>query len=323
MKYLIPLILLFPSLAFAVDDAMVSAIDGKASNANIKADGNNSRIQALEEKDVIIETLKADKTAVHVNEEAIELNRLDVLKKADKTLVDANLNHIGALEAEDILLHGKIDAVESLPVGADTGDILYWNGSVWQLTPAPPVDAATPPTLTLIEGVPTWSSTGAVTYLSYAIGDTGPAGGIVFYITDGGVHGLEVAPVDLESLALAEWGCYGTELVGADRTAVGTGAQNTADILSGCAETGIAAKFADAYELNGYEDWYLPSKGELFKLMLHQDIVDGISRMTTYWSSSEYNDNEAWYHPGGDMMWVFATHEYKGGHRRVLPVRAF
>ena len=31
----------------------------------------------------------------------------------------------------------------------------------------------------------------------YAIGDTGPSGvGIVFYITDGGLHGLEVAPVD-------------------------------------------------------------------------------------------------------------------------------
>ena len=33
--------------------------------------------------------------------------------------------------------------------------------------------------------------------VTYAIGDTGPSGvGIVFYITDGGLHGLEVAPVD-------------------------------------------------------------------------------------------------------------------------------
>jgi len=30
----------------------------------------------------------------------------------------------------------------------------------------------------------------------YAIGDTGAADGIVFYITDGGLHGLEAAPVD-------------------------------------------------------------------------------------------------------------------------------
>ena len=32
---------------------------------------------------------------------------------------------------------------------------------------------------------------------TYAIGDIGPSGvGIVFYVTDNGLHGLEVAPVD-------------------------------------------------------------------------------------------------------------------------------
>ena len=48
----------------------------------------------------------------------------------------------------------------------------------------------------------------------YAIGDLGPAGGIVFYVTDGGVHGLEAAPEDQGSGA---WGCYGT-LTGAAGT---------------------------------------------------------------------------------------------------------
>ena len=57
MKYLIPIILLFPSLVLAVDDATVQAIDSKASNAKAKADGNNSRIQALEAKDVYLEKL--------------------------------------------------------------------------------------------------------------------------------------------------------------------------------------------------------------------------------------------------------------------------
>ena len=118
MKYLIPLILLFPSLVFAVDDATISEIDSKASNANAKAEGNRGLI--------------------------------------------------GALETEDGILHERIDAVESdlaaiesLPVGATPGDILYWDGSVWQLTPVPPVGAAKPPTLTLIAGVPTWTEAGA------------------------------------------------------------------------------------------------------------------------------------------------------------------
>ena len=31
---------------------------------------------------------------------------------------------------------------------------------------------------------------------TYVVGDVGPAGGIVFYVTDGGLHGLEAAPAD-------------------------------------------------------------------------------------------------------------------------------
>lgn len=54
MKYFILLVSLFPSLVLAVDDATVQAIDSKASSANSKADGNNSRIQALETEDVIL-----------------------------------------------------------------------------------------------------------------------------------------------------------------------------------------------------------------------------------------------------------------------------
>ncbi len=54
MKYFIAIILLFPTFLFAVDDAPVQAIDTKASNANTKADGNNSRIQALDVEDDIL-----------------------------------------------------------------------------------------------------------------------------------------------------------------------------------------------------------------------------------------------------------------------------
>lgn len=53
MKSLILLILFFPSIVWAVDDATVNAIDYKASSAHSKADGNNSLIQALE-ADIIL-----------------------------------------------------------------------------------------------------------------------------------------------------------------------------------------------------------------------------------------------------------------------------
>jgi hypothetical protein len=124
----------------------------------------------------------------------------------------------------------------------------------------------------------------------YAIGDTGPAGGIVFYVTDGGAHGLEAAP---EVLGAAEWGCQGDSILGADGTAIGTGAQNTADILAGCGTPGIAAYRADIYTLNGYSDWFLPAKDELNELFNNKAVVGGFA-FDEYWSSSEIDANAAW-----------------------------
>ncbi|MEE9355567.1 MAG: hypothetical protein V3U75_08255 [Methylococcaceae bacterium] len=116
----------------------------------------------------------------------------------------------------------------------------------------------------------------------FAIGDEGPAGGIVFYITDDGVHGLEAAP---ENQGNGEWGCSGTAVPGADGREIGDGAQNTADILAGCNQAGIAAEIAANYTLNGYTDWFLPSISEL-KLF----TAIGIDGDIGYWSSTEVSD---------------------------------
>ena len=103
-------------------------------------------------------------------------------------------------------------------------------------------------------------------------------GGIVFYLFQEGdagyvageVHGLIAATEDQTTIEEWDeiedgtvWGCYENELSGANGTAIGTGAQNTLDILAGCSEDGIAAKLATDYEVieNGvtYDDWFLPS----------------------------------------------------------------
>ena len=125
---------------------------------------------------------------------------------------------------------------------------------------------------------------------TYAIGDNGPAGGVVFYITDGGLHGLEAAPTDQSNGS--QWGCYETMIAGADGTAVRTGAQNTSEILAGCSEAGTAAEIADAYLFGGYEDWYLPSKDELNLLYQQKDVVGGFAD-TYYWSSTELDSIQA------------------------------
>lgn len=120
----------------------------------------------------------------------------------------------------------------------------------------------------------------------YKIGDTGPAGGIVFYTTDGGLHGLEAAP---EDQGVAQWGCEDTS-TGATNTAIGTGASNTQAILIACPTAGIAARLADNYSLNGYNDWFLPSSDGLDFMYenLHLNGLGGFAD-DQYWSSTEDN----------------------------------
>lgn len=150
----------------------------------------------------------------------------------------------------------------------------------------------------------------------YAIGDWGPAGGIVFYITGGGLHGLEAAPEDQSTGAA--WGCLGT-VTGVGRTAVGTGAQNTADILAGCSESGIAARIAHDYTLNGYTDWFLPSKDEL-NLLYQQEIVVGGFATGSYWSSTESSSYNAW---GQNFLFGSQASLNKANALGVRAVRAF
>jgi hypothetical protein len=134
---------------------------------------------------------------------------------------------------------------------------------------------------------------------TYDIGQEGPAGGVVFFVTGGGLHGLEAAPVDQSNAA--EWGCViGVDIPGADGTAIGTGAQNTADILAACPNPGIAARLADNYQLNGFTDWYLPSKDTLNVMRLNIGLINtttgnpGNFINDFYWSSSEQAGDGAW-----------------------------
>jgi len=152
---------------------------------------------------------------------------------------------------------------------------------------------------------------------SYAIGGQGPAGGIVFYITDGGIHGLEAAPED--QAASADWGCYNTAIDGADGFKVGTGRQNTTDILAQCTEVGIAAQFANDYTLEGYNGWFLPSIEELKLLYYQRDLVGGFTH-DNYWSSTENSSFYAWLQNFGSGGQTYST---KNATLNVRAVRAF
>ena len=127
-------------------------------------------------------------------------------------------------------------------------------------------------------------------YISLDIG-TIIEGGIVFYF-DGNGGGLVCAESDQSTNA--EWGCYGTT-IGGTGTAIGTGAANTAAIVAGCGEAGIAARLCNDLVLNNHDDWFLPSKYEL-NLMYQNLELAGIGGFAAdyYWSSSESSSPYAW-----------------------------
>ena len=202
------------------------------------------------------------------------------------------------------------------------------------------------PTTTTTTVAPTTTTLAPVLY---NVGDTGPGGGFIFYkdlTRAAGSQYFEVACAgwsdgtcggsDLTDPRFT-WGCYGTSISGAVGTAMGTGEQNTNNIVSGCATAGIAAKVADALVLGGQSDWFVPSKNELNALCkwAYGDTVNAVCNdegddslsltyggfsPDVYWSSSEHTTGNVWF-------WYF----YYGGYATtvksyaayVRPVRAF
>ncbi len=143
------------------------------------------------------------------------------------------------------------------------------------------------------------------------------AGGIVFYL-DGKGGGLVCAESDQSTYA--EWGFTGTA-IGGTGTGLGTGISNTAKIVAGSSDSGIAARICNDLVLNGYSDWFLPSKDEL-NLMYQNLKKKGIGGFADdyYWSSSEYSSTSAWtkgYNLGYQGNFI------KDSNLHVRAVRAF
>ena len=204
-------------------------------------------------------------------------------------------------------------------------------------------------TATNASGTATRTFTLTVTAIVYAVGDLGPAGGIVFYVAatpfscgpsrSTTCSYLEAAPSDWmgtdPQLGWANLALSTTPVNNASSpetaaaTAIGWGYWNTrAIILQGNTDTATsAAALADSHNVTVsgvlYDDWFLPSKDELNQLYLQKTIVGGFAA-NNYWSSTEDNALGPWiqYFPDGSQTTDDKYYPYgTGGFLR--PVRAF
>ena len=164
------------------------------------------------------------------------------------------------------------------------------------------------------------------------------AGGLIFYLDDmdsiPGVKGYVSAEIDQSAGTGTDWGCFGASISGADGTAIGTGNQNTIDIEAGCTTNGIAADICANLSLNGYDDWFLPSRDELNEMWEKLADSDGDNMnsgpndpgnlggfaASFYWSSSEFVDINAW---GQDFIDGDQLNFSKFVSLRVRAIRAF
>jgi hypothetical protein len=168
---------------------------------------------------------------------------------------------------------------------------------------------------------------------TYVLGDTGPGGGKIFYVSEAGFtvytsasdttgvtcHYLEAAPANISGTLAWASTTYGSANIPGTATALGTGRKNTAIILVTDANA-PAAKVCKDLTTGGKTDWFLPSKDELNYLYTNRNYVGNLGTTSTnyYWSSSQYdsNHNTAW-----DQSFAGSS-QYNNGKNDTYNVRA-
>jgi hypothetical protein len=170
-----------------------------------------------------------------------------------------------------------------------------------------------------------------------AIGDVGPAGGIIFMTpsTVGNTTGkyFEAAPAGWSGVGIdlnIAWCNATSTLIGTPTalgTAIGTGSANTDAIVAVCSSG--AAKSARAYNGGGKTNWFLPSIDELLQMYANRAVIGGLVQTTqvgtgiattTFWSSSEHNSSQS-------KNWSFLTNGNDNWGKNygfgVRPIRTF
>jgi hypothetical protein len=133
------------------------------------------------------------------------------------------------------------------------------------------------------------------------VGDTGPGGGTIFYISptvinsasgiSSGGRYLEVAPLNWSGLLVESttaWSRVSTSVAGTS-SAIGSGAENTRLINTALTTNSVAAKIAADLNFGTKSDWFLPSTLELKEMYdaLYAPSLAGNLSVRNYWSSTQ------------------------------------
>jgi len=314
-------------------------VDGSVTNIeneNIILNSNNSN---LLDSLVITQSINADLqqdvelTILQNNILLVLVQSLNQVLEENVLLQDSLIANIVSLQEENASLQAELDSIYgctySWACNYDETAILN-DGSCYDNDLGCGCDAPGP-----IEGLDCEGNE----LPEYQVGDFA-LGGIIFFIDSTGQHGLVAATEDLtEGATLGNWEQYGYEWglfnfseVDAGGVSIGTGYQNTINIVNqggGTVHGGISAAHAalDA-EINGYSDWYLPSKDELSEMINtigyegpEGNIAGFVDGGGLYWSSSKYHCcNSAWVGFSYDGFMDAHTVDW---HRRVRAIRSF
>jgi hypothetical protein len=156
---------------------------------------------------------------------------------------------------------------------------------------------------------------------TYKIGQN-YGGGIICYLDSTKRHGLICADTDQSSAI--PWSNGSDISTGADGAALGTGKANTEAIVAAQGTGNYAAQICNDLILNGYDDWYLPSKSEClnmyFNMKIYNDIGDFADDL--YWSSTEASIGNAYSQYSNDGYGPNGGY-YKSSSYHVRAVRSF
>ena len=195
----------------------------------------------------------------------------------------------------------------------------------------------------------TWAKTpvagGSSSARTYALGETGPGGGLVFLISGGLTYEMAPNTWGANETTGIQWCSDQTHSV-ATGDAVGTGSANTTSMLTSAPATSFVACTASApnavraYAGGGLTDWFLPSKDELNAMCNYSRTWTGTPSTGActgaqngafaagtygfasgyYWGSSQSSASNAW---GQSFVDGGQASAGKNSTVRVRPVRAF